>query len=171
MIWFTADTHFGHANIIKYCNRPFSNVKEMDEEIINRWNVTIKSNDIVYHLGDFSMGDPRKYYSQLNGTVYIIPGSHDKDLKKLDSKFILLPLYTLKYNKELFILCHYALRTFYHSYYGTFQLYGHSHGKLPKRGRAMDVGVDTNNFYPYSIDKIKFELGKIPFGVELEEKI
>jgi calcineurin-like phosphoesterase family protein len=143
----------------------------MDEEIIKRWNVVIKSNDTVYHLGDFSLGDPRKYYNRLNGIVYIIPGSHDKDLKKLDSKFVLPPLYTLKHDKELFVLCHYALRTFYHSYYGAYQLYGHSHGKLSERGRAMDVGVDTNNFYPYSIDEVILKLGNIPFGIELEKGI
>ena len=157
-IFFTSDTHLGHANIIRYCNRPFSNVEEMDAELIHRWNEAVSEDDVVYFLGDFCMGDPRRFYSRLNGTVYMIPGGHDKELRKLDQQFILPPIYVLKGlldDKRLGItLCHYAMRTFPQSHYGAIHLYGHSHGRLARIGRSMDVGVDTNNYYPYSLNEI-----------------
>lgn len=53
-VWFTADTHFGHRNILKHCDRPFGSVKEMDEALIAMWNAVVGLNDDVWHLGDFA---------------------------------------------------------------------------------------------------------------------
>ena len=55
-IFFTADTHWGHRNIIRYCQRPFADVDEMNEALITNWNSTVGKDDIVFHLGDFAMG-------------------------------------------------------------------------------------------------------------------
>lgn len=55
-VFFTSDTHFTHANIIRFCSRPFKNVEEMDETMIANWNRVVGENDIVFHLGDFCMG-------------------------------------------------------------------------------------------------------------------
>ena len=59
-IWFTADFHFGHSNIIRYCNRPFQIVEEMDRTILDRLNDSAKANDILYFLGDFCIGSKAK---------------------------------------------------------------------------------------------------------------
>ena len=80
-IYIISDTHFNHTNIIKYCNRPFDNVEEMNSTIINNWNSVINKDDIVYHLGDFILGtkyDLKDVASKLNGTIYLIRGNHDR---------------------------------------------------------------------------------------------
>lgn len=80
-VYLISDTHFGHKNIIKYCNRPFETIQEMDEEIIKRWNLVVTSaEDIVYHLGDFGWGNKEeitRLRSRLNGRIYLVKGNHD----------------------------------------------------------------------------------------------
>ena len=76
-----SDTHFNHSNIIKYCNRPFKDVNDMNESIINNWNSIVKKEDIVYHLGDFFLGSKfelKDIVSRLNGQIYLIKGNHDR---------------------------------------------------------------------------------------------
>ncbi|WP_150461985.1 metallophosphoesterase [Nesterenkonia ebinurensis] len=77
--FYSSDQHFGHRNIIDYCNRPFSSIQEMDEVIIARWNETV--DDEVWVLGDFAMGDRSRslgYLQRLNGAKYLVAGNHDK---------------------------------------------------------------------------------------------
>ena len=162
--WFTADTHFNHKKIIEYSNRPFTSVEEMDETLIQNWNNVVRNeDDVVYHLGDFCFGNPWPYIDRLNGFIKIIPGSHDKVLERniidgMIRKFIFGKLEEIKVNingtSQLIVLCHYSMRSWNKSHYGTWHLYGHHHGKLPPHGLSFDVGVDTNNFYPYSLDDV-----------------
>lgn len=80
-IWITSDTHFNHSNIIKYCNRPFHSVREMDEILIENWNKVVKPTDKVYHLGDVYMKASKGYIEsilqRLNGRKRLILGNHD----------------------------------------------------------------------------------------------
>lgn len=83
-VFITSDTHFSHENIIKYCNRPFSTVEEMNEEMIRRWNETVRKDDIVWHLGDFCFGKKEniaKILPRLNGRINLILGNHDHHKK------------------------------------------------------------------------------------------
>ena len=78
--WVISDTHFNHANIIRYCDRPFNSVEQMNEELIKRWNNTVAKDDIVYHLGDFAFGNKEQLASilmRLNGRIRLIMGNHD----------------------------------------------------------------------------------------------
>jgi calcineurin-like phosphoesterase family protein len=79
-VFFTSDTHFGHRNILEYEKeaRPFSTVEEMNEAIIDRWNNTVGSRDIVYHLGDFCFGRANiSIAERLKGTKRLVMGNHD----------------------------------------------------------------------------------------------
>ena len=79
-VWFTADTHFGHENIIRYCHRPFANAGEMNAELIRRWNEAVPEDGIIFHLGDFCHGNAQVWNSileGLHGRKYLILGNHD----------------------------------------------------------------------------------------------
>lgn len=79
-VYFTSDTHFYHSNIIGFCKRPFKNVEDMNETLIENWNRVVSQDDIVFHLGDFCMGGSHewtKILNRLNGKIYLILGNHD----------------------------------------------------------------------------------------------
>lgn len=86
-IWVISDTHFGHNNIIRYCNRPFKTVEEMDEFIADKWNETVKPGDIVYHLGDVYFGKAQKdwgsFFGRLTGRKRLLLGNHDDGKDKV----------------------------------------------------------------------------------------
>jgi len=165
-IWFTADTHFGHANIIRFSNRPFSSVEDMDETLIQRWNERVKQNDVVWHLGDFAFHKTatqlEELFNRLNGTKCLITGNHDHtDTRRLawsNTK----ALTTLNIDKVPVVLCHYGMRVWDRSHHGSLHLYGHSHGTLPGDNQSLDVGVDCWDFRPVNIDEIRARLKTLP---------
>lgn len=163
-LWFTADTHFGHTNIIKYCNRPFASVEEMDTELIRRWNERVADDDDVWHLGDYCMGDPAKYTAQLNGKLSFIKGSHDKWMKH-EPRLVELEL-PLSYSDNpnyprLLVMCHYPMRSWNMSHYASWHLFGHHHGELEPYGLSFDIGVDCHNFAPVSLDEVAEKMSKL----------
>lgn len=159
-IWLTADTHLGHANIIRYCGRPFSSVEEMDEHLIQEWNANVKREDVVYHLGDFCFkGDPRRYLQRLNGSIHLILGNHDNE-KKLrplvgDTNLMAVDVnYMLKINGQKIFMSHYPHRSWPDAFHGAFHAFGHVHGTLDPLGKSIDVGVDGDweDFAPIHLD-------------------
>lgn len=181
MIWFTADTHFGHESIIRYCERPYKTVEEMDLALIDNWNKRVKEEDDVYVLGDFTLkkkiSDVTWYINRLNGMKLFIPGCHDRwidrvsyrlnDVEILDPLFI---LHTGGYECPVITLCHYAMRTWPVSHYNSWQLYGHSHGRLEGVGKQMDVGVDACGYAPISIVEVARIMEKRPDNFNLLNK-
>jgi calcineurin-like phosphoesterase family protein len=159
--WFTADFHLGHANIIRYCSRPFATVDEMDQAILERLNASAKPNDTLYFLGDFCMGSQARVLAYrkriLCKKISAVPGNHDKRARKLKEEFSWLDnLAELSIDGHPVALCHYALRVWNRSTRESWHLYGHSHGRLPEapNSLSMDVGVDTHNFRPWHYDEI-----------------
>lgn len=163
MIFFTSDTHLGHANIIRYCGRPFKDVDEMDQTIINNWNSVVTDKDIVYHLGDFSFGPATRYMKELNGTKYFVRGNHEKPLLNLVNVKDVPYIRHLKIESyPEIVVCHYAMRVWNKSHFNSWHLYGHSHGTLEGQGKSFDVGVDCWNFTPISIEQVAREMDKRP---------
>jgi calcineurin-like phosphoesterase family protein len=163
MIWFTADTHFNHTNIIKYCNRPFKNVNEMNNSIIDNWNSLVLPTDLVYILGDFGMGNCQYMFDNLYGMKTLIIGSHDKYSLGLNWVKKTHTLQIRGKHPDIH-LSHYAHRTWPKSFHGSWHLYGHSHGKLPPYGYSFDVGVDCWGFKPISIDQVIEEMAQLGQG-------
>lgn len=160
MIWFTADTHFGHAAVIDYCKRPFADVGEMDAALVARWNDVVAPTDDVWHLGDVAFrSNPARYLDALHGRIHVILGNHDdeKKLAKTRAAWVGEVKY-LRADGHRFYLSHYAHRTWRNSVHGAFHLYGHSHGDLPGLGRSMDVGVDANDYRPISLAEVVAKL-------------
>jgi len=172
-IWFTSDHHFGHKNIISFSNRPFTDVDQMNEVMVQRWNEKIGKDDIVYHVGDFALMSPgklRQLIARLNGKIHLITGNHESAaldcadcFEWVKDYFELIVKDEDAHQGERFIvLFHYAMRVWNASHYGTWHLYGHSHGDLPddETSLSFDVGVDSHDFYPLSYADVKSIMSK-----------
>ncbi len=170
--FFTSDTHYGHKKMVDH--RPYTNVEEMDEGLIDAWNARVKPGDRVFHLGDLSfrnLKETQNITRRLNGSIHLLFGNHDhKRIRKDDT----LPnvIWTgdyveLKVDSKLLecgkiVMCHYGFEVWNKSHYGSIHLHGHSHGSLPRRGRRMDVGVDTReDCAPWSLGEILDEMKKV----------
>jgi calcineurin-like phosphoesterase family protein len=166
-LWFTSDTHFGHGNIIRYCNRPFKSVDEMNEVLIRNWNSVVQPGDEVWHLGDVAFGSMEKAHAcirRLNGTKHLVWGNHDEGYE-WEKLFASTQHYKeLHVGKQELVLSHYAMRSWHHNMRGTVMLYGHSHGTLPSYGKSMDVGVDAArmfwNMRPISFGEVMSEMNR-----------
>ena len=178
----TSDLHLGHANIIRYCERPFSSEKEMTETIIRRWNERVKDEDIVHHVGDFCFKNSNEsrgegvrlkashYDAQLKGKKIYYKGNHDRN----NSMCTHLHATILDYGGSKYYITH---RPEDIDYNFPINFVGHVHQnwkfKRIARPLAFDVyminvGVDVWDFYPKTIDEIlsKFQHWKKHLGGE-----
>ncbi|HME52611.1 MAG TPA: phosphoesterase [Candidatus Lokiarchaeia archaeon] len=161
MIWFTADFHLTHANIIKYCKRPFISVEEMDSTLLDNLASQVKPGDQLYYLGDlsFKADAANVFFELMKGVnIHFITGNHDsKAVISLARRHCasVTSLQDIEIDGQAITLCHYAMRVWNGSHFNAWQLYGHSHGTLPSVGKQHDVGVDANDFFPVALDGIK----------------
>lgn len=173
-IFFTADTHFFHDKCIEYCKRPFNNAVDMNETLINNYNKVVKNYDLCYFIGDFSFGlkdQMAAVLKQLNGFKILITGSHDRETIKIENLFQkITPLLEIDIYGRHIVLCHYSMRVWGRSHYNSWHLFGHSHGGLPSFGKSFDVGVDSHNFFPWSLDEIMQKMETLPDNFNLIKK-
>lgn len=172
MIYFTADTHFCHSNIINLSGRPFKSISHMNQTLIQNWNSYVKEQDEIYILGDlFYRGtgsQVNEILNKLKGKKYLIRGNHDKflDYDDFDSSAFewVKDYYVLDYEKRKFILFHYPILEWQGYFRDSIHLYGHVHNsskdpvqkeRLDVLGtKAINVGVDVNNYFPINIKDI-----------------
>ena len=179
-IWFTGDHHFGHENIIRYTDRPYNSISEMDEDLIEKWNSVVDKWDIIYHLGDFTLSNiiiAQQYFGRLNGAVHILYNHwhHDKrwitsyvpcitrgaSAIFIEGQITVLEIPELGKNGYplAITLCHYPISMWDRKHYGAWHLHGHSHNKYQVEGKILDVGVDSaiewlGEYRPFSFSEI-----------------
>ena len=154
-----SDTHFGHKNIIDYCNRPFNSVEDMDKTLIKNWNETVSNNDLIIHLGDFALTSKdriKEIVSQLNGKKILILGNHDNYTEQFYrevgfhtvSKFPILYGGTCE-NPGFYLMSHAPLILGETTPY--FNFYGHVHNdsRYIENATSKCVSVERIGYRPY----------------------
>jgi calcineurin-like phosphoesterase family protein len=168
MNFYISDLHFGHKNVIKFDNRPFSSVEEMDAKLIELWNRRVQSNDEVFILGDFAFCNelkPSEYLKQLKGKKHLIIGNHDTKLIKDEESMSYfedsaLMKHVTDEGKQI-CLCHYPLAEWYGMYKGSWHIYGHIHNSkneafefMKTKDHALNAGCMINNYAPVSFNEL-----------------
>lgn len=159
MIYFTSDTHFGHKNIIEYCGRPYSTVKEMNYALIRNWNRVVGDMDTVFHLGDLSFVNQDWTHSllkELRGTIHLIKGNHDRKWTS-DRIASIKDKYELRIGNQVYFLQHKPAKEWEGMHKGVIHLHGHNHGHPYHDGlkaNRLDVGVDCHGYYPISLTEV-----------------
>jgi calcineurin-like phosphoesterase family protein len=158
-VFFTADTHFGHGGALGLFRRPFASVHDMDEAMIQRWNESVGPADEVWHLGDFavrrSAAEVTRILAALHGNVHLIAGNNDGPETVALRGFASVHHYVeLEMEGVQLVLCHYPFRSWNRMARGAINLHGHSHGRLKRVPRQLDVGVDAWDFRPISLAKV-----------------
>ena len=179
--YFTSDLHFGHENVIRFDNRPFETVDEMDVELIRRWNAKVDRGDLVYVLGDMiwrtKNGTAEELIHNLNGQIILIRGNHDRFLSNAKAKNGLTAVKDYdEINVTLedgtarrCVLSHYFIPLYNGHRNGAVHLHGHSHftdeadieidlaAQLNAQGmqnEIYNVGCMYWNYEPVTLDEI-----------------
>lgn len=161
-LYFTSDLHFYHKNIIKYENRPFSSLEEMNKSLIENWNSIVPKNGIVVVCGDFCWKKKKinEVEQKLNGYKLFLKGNHDNGEQTMDWPDIS----EITINDKLIVCSHYPMLSWNRSYSGSYHLFGHIHSKkvIDINLRAMNVGTDLHDYKPISFEFVNEVLSKKP---------
>ena len=169
MIYLTSDHHFGHVNIIKYCDRPYKDIHTMNRTLTNKWNAIIAPQDTVYHLGDIAFGSFERYLPGLNGKIILIKGNHDRGKYYRNYNIEMHKHLDLEYAGYKFKLNHRPV--FEPGTHDPFNdsdkhlkidelrnydwiICGHVHEKWITKQKNINLSVDVWNYSPVSIDDL-----------------
>lgn len=163
--YFISDTHFGHTNILKFEPefRPFKNVDEMNEYIIQEWNKVVKWDDEVYHLGDvyFASKSNLNFVKRLNGKKKLVLGNHDIHTSPKEFHDVgFEEIYGMLKFRKNFIITHAPVHVDELQYGATYNIHGHTHGRMIKDSfgkndkRYINVCVERLNYKPIHADEL-----------------
>lgn len=153
-IYVISDTHFGHKRIIELCNRPFTDVNEMDEIMIDRWNETVRNEDTVIFGGDFMFykKDEKNIFNRLKGNKILICGNHDHTVTKLMPWLSSWERFELEVDNVNFIIDHYPIHDWNKRFHNSIHLYGHTHKSLyPEIVNRHCICVEVQDYRPKNI--------------------
>lgn len=159
-IYVYSDAHFDHERIIGYCKRPFYSIRQMNHELRENWNDTVRENGIVYYLGDLSFGRHRRpidyWLGKLSGEIFYIRGNHDKDV--ITRAAVIHNRYGIQYGDYKFLLMHDPHRPFG---YDGWIIHGDKHNNSLKRyplinqkNKTVNVCAELVDYTPLSLDKL-----------------
>lgn len=177
-IFFTSDLHFGHKNIIKFDNRPFFDVNDMNKELIKRWNNKVTKDDVVYVCGDFiwKRSIATDIIKELKGQIVLVKGNHDINTHTYKKYLADIVNYDeIRVDTEDgktvdCILSHYYIPFYNKHRYGAVLLYGHSHNTeecfqekqiiadlkfLGYKQEVYNVGCMHHNYEPKTLDELR----------------
>lgn len=170
MTFFISDTHFGHANILKYDQRPFGSIEEHDTVLINNINDTLRPGDTLWHLGDVAWSQQHAYtfFLRLRSdvNVRVLRGNHDN---RWNGYPVHGDVAEIKINNHKFFLSHYPHLSWPNRYHGALHLFGHVHGNTQGVGRSMDVSANMIGYKPISADEVIQKLSVIPLKPETDK--
>ena len=167
--FYIADTHFGHENVIRFDDRPFVTIDEMDRMMIEYWNMRVSENDDVYILGDFCFKSKKSalwYLKRLNGRKHLIRGNHDSRWMKKEPEALaefesVEDIGIVRDGKHTLILSHYPMAEWNMYYSGSYMVYGHVHNNMKHiceyalaEDRALNAGCMINNYMPVTFEEL-----------------
>lgn len=158
-----SDTHFGHDNIIEYCDRPFSSVEEMNERLVENWNKTVEEDDEVLFLGDLTIAGTAeaflKWISRLNGEIVFVVGDHDHEVMTTIDDVTVCEYFHLEHEGHTFYCIHDPANA--PRNWDEWLLHGHHHNNWPDKfpfvnphGGLINVSVELLNYTPLSFDSL-----------------
>ena len=159
-VFVVSDLHFDHENIIRFCNRPFRSVREMNRTLVDNWNRTVGDGDRVYYMGDLTYGRGRRpidfWLSKLNGEIRFIRGNHDTDI--ITRAEVIKDRFLIRYRGHDFLLMHDPYRPLH---YDGWIIHGDKHNNSPEeyphinnRNKTINVCAEFTGYTPMNLDEI-----------------
>ena len=169
MIYYISDLHIGHKNCLRFDERPFTDVQEMEKEMIRQWNQKVKTADDVYILGDVFFRYKDRYADflrQLHGKLHLITGNHDypllKDQEAMSCFADVDKIRMITDNGRYVVLCHYPIISWDKKHYGSYHVYGHVHKQINedvlfmmKQEKAFNAGSMINGYVPCCLEELE----------------
>jgi calcineurin-like phosphoesterase family protein len=168
--WFGSDFHFGHKNVINFCNRPFEDMAEQDSSLVETWNKYVGPQDNAFILGDFSFYravETTKLLQSMNGHKLLVKGNHDhsRELGRVSGWLRWVHYHEMDLAEDRVTMSHFPMLSWHRMHRGAYHLHGHCHGTLsyPEGlldARILDVGIDhiarlTGEYRPMEWSEIK----------------